>query len=642
MTDTIAQVVYNAGQQLAESKGDLANELNNTLNQLLDWSFKAGTGFAKNSEGQKTEIFGTLIFTAPQSCPSSAGEAINADNLACVIDVAEDLNIEQLRTSYQKIASAKSLKKSIPPDIPGTPYTTITLGIVFARNATVPIEALAEELALLNHKHPDREWTDMVVLLSKAVINYAVQLPGKGVMGDFLPPAEGATERYSAAMYVIIMIRPTKLYTFNKMFAYLLAHLMIFSPGAKIPDWSRILEGVSPLGIVITGYQYDLNGHLVPVPRQFYNDRYLPPLPHRIEDTKGNLLSTLQFIPWQNGGVVLLRGKLPLEGLLVFLGEKGIGHGGIVRLDDYQISNVLPIGHSDFGELLSRIQTQTNMVVKRDPSKFVLQKYHDEGSSSPFMARLYMGILRLRDIVFRDDTRKIFDEPYNYVMENLVNTRSTSQEIISLVSNHFDALAKGEVGKLQGQTIRIQKTIDKQLRKEVESFLNSAVRAFKQGMQNLVKALGVDIGFLFQNEGAFNKGIARLEGTDPSLAAYLKETRKWSQRLINARNDIEHGSWMLPKVRYHEVNRIIHAEEPEISGEGVSDFVNFILDRLCCFVEEVTAHCLQAKMPEEFSLTEIAFSERNPEIPERFMVTLAYGGMPIWNIAYHQSTFENT
>lgn len=643
MKNSISQVVYDAGQKLTASTGNLADALNKTLNQLLVWPFKVGTGFASDGEGQRTEVFGSLVYTVSQSQHSAEITVINADNVACVIDVAEILDVKQLRAAYERIACAKRLKKNLAPDIPGTPYTTVTLGIIFARDASVPSETLAEELDRLNRHHPDREWTDMVVVLSKATINYSVQLPGKGFMGDFLPPAEGATDRYCAPMYVIILIKPTQVFTFNKMCAYLIAHLMIFSPGAKLPDWSKILEDVPKEGIVFTGYQYNLSGRLMPVPRQLYNDRYIPPLPYRIEDERGDLLSTLQFIPWQDGGVVLLKGKLPLEGLLIFLGKKGIGHGGIIRLDHYQVSYVLPITHADFIELLQRIQRQTNMLVKRDPSKFVLEKYGDEGSSSPFMARLYLGNLRLRDVVFPDDaTQKIFDEPYHFLMENMVNLRSTLHQIVQLLMNHFGKLSKGEIGKLRGQTIHIQETVDKQLRKEVEAFLNSAVRAVKQGMQNVTKSLQVNIGFLFQKQSSFEKGVEELEQSDPSLAAYLREVRKWSELLMDSRNAIEHDGWMLPKVRYSEVNGIIHAEEPEISSRKVSDFANFIMDRLSCFVEEVTAHCLQARMPAGISLTEIPLSQRDSEMPERFKVTLTNGGRLVWNIAYHESSFEET
>lgn len=643
MEASISQVVHDAGQKLAVSTGNLSDTLNQTLNQLLVWPFRATKGFVRDAEGQQTDVFGTLIYTVSGSQSTPEPSDFNADNVACVIDVDECLDVEKLSAAYERIACAKRFKKTLTPNVPSVPYTTITLGIIFTRDSAVPIETLAEELDRLNRQHPDREWTDMVVVLSKGIINYAVQFPGENIKGDFLPPAEGATNRYSPPIYVIILIKPTGRFTFNKMCSFLMAHLMIFSPGANLPNWSQILEGAPTEGMVLTGYQYDLSGNLKPVPRQFYNDRYIPPRPFLIEDQKGNLLSTLQFLPWQDGGVILLKGKLPLDGLLIFLGKKALERGGIIKQTDGQISYVLPITQEDFMQMRQRIQRQSNMVVKLDPTKFVVQKLADEGSSSPFMARLFLGNLSLRDVVFPDHAKRdVFDKPYHFVMETMLNTRSTSQKIVQLVADHFSKLAKGEVGQVRGLTIQIEKTIDKELRKEVEAFLNSAVRVLKQGMQEITKVLGIKIDFLFKKQSAFENEIKKLEKDDSHLVAYLRETRKWSELLISSRNAIEHEGWILPKMRYVEVSGIIRADEPEISGQKVSDFVKFIMDRLMCFVEEVTAHCLKAQMPAGISVTEIPLSQRESDIPQRFQLTLTNGGMPIWNIAYHQSSFEET
>jgi len=281
------------------------------------------------------------------------------------------------------------------------------------------------------------------------------------------------------------------------------------------------------------------------------------------------------------------------------------------------------------------------MVVKLDPTKFVVQKLADEGSSSPFMARLFLGILTMRDAVFPDQAKRdIFDKPYHFVMETMLNTRSTSQKIIQLIAEHLSKLAKGEVGQVHGLLIQIEKPIDKELRKEVEAFLNSAVRALKHGMQEVTKILGIKIDFLFRQQSTFENEIKKLQEDDPYLSAYLIETRKWSEPLIESRNAIEHSGWTLPKIRYFEVSGTIHADEPEISGQKVSGFVKFMMNRLSCFIEEVTVHCLKAKMPAGISVMEFPSSQRKIENPQRFQLTLTNGGMPIWNITYHQGSFE--
>jgi hypothetical protein len=630
------------------STGSFVDTLNQTLNKLLEHPFRVETGFVIDTEGQKTDIFNTLICTVSQSKESSiqstpGSSNFSADNVACVVDVYESMDVEKFRDSYEKIACAKRLNKTPIPTVPDVPHTTTTLGIIFARDAEVPIETLAEELDSLNRKHPNREWTDMVAILSKGVINYAVQFPGENVSGDFLPPAQGASDRYLPPIYVIALVRPTGKFTFNKMCSYLMAHLMLFSPGSKKIELKEILGDTPVEGMALHSYQYKLSGSLKPVPRQFHNDRYIPPRPFRIEDQRGNLLSTMQFLPWQDGGVILLKGKLPLEGLLIFLGKKALHHSHIINLSGKQLSYVLPITHADFMQLLNRISKQTNMVVKPDQTKLVIQKMAEEGSSSPFMARLYLGNLRLRDAVFPDHSkREKFDKPYHLLMETLLNTRSASKEVTQLLDEHFNKLSKGEIGQLRGSTIHIDESIDKELRKYFETFLNTGVRVLKNGMQRVTTVLQANIGFLFKKQGAFENGLKALEKSDPYLAAYLRETRKWSERLIQSRNAIEHEEWVLPNIKYMELSGSIFAEEPKVADQRVSDFVKLIMDRLCCFVEEVTVHCLQARMPKGISVMEIPVSQRNQDVPHRFQLTLADGGMPIWTITYHQRSFEET
>lgn len=207
-----------------------------------------------------------------------------------------------------------------------------------------------------------------------------------------------------------------------------------------------------------------------------------------------------------------------------------------------KISYILPITQVQFYEMLNRFQRQSNMVVKNDPTKWTVQKFADEGAQSPFMARLLIGITRLRDVVFPDPAgRDKFDKPYEFVTTSLMNARSTAKEVTELWEGHARRVTSGEVARLQGQAIHIDESIDKELRKQLESFLNAAVRALKQGMQNVAMEMQVNIGFLFKQQGAFDTGIAALEATDPVLAEYVRQSRIWSGRLIESRNAVEHN-----------------------------------------------------------------------------------------------------
>jgi hypothetical protein len=643
----LAQEVYHAGQELASAaERSLPDVLNRVLGCFLGWPYRVTSSCVTDQDGNRAERFAAVVYAAPEGVAIPESGAVPAGAAAVVIDACEELDLEWLRAAYGRIAQAKRLRKSAAPHLGGPPSTNVTLGIIFALRSGLPLDDLAEELNRLNVETPGGEWPNMLAVGSTGAITYSVQFPGEASFsGDWLFPAEGELADGVPPMCIVAVMRPTGAHTFNRMLASIIAHLAIFSPAAKVPNLTHILEGVPHQVLTLTGYQYNLAGNLLPVPRQFYNDRYLPPLPMRVEDHQGRLLSTLRFLPWQDGGVILLEGKLPLDGLLVFLGKEALGRAGlrVFRLPDVQLSYVLPITRANFNDLLTRIQSQTNMVVRRDEMQLTLQKIADEGSRSPFVARLFMGILRLRDAVYPDPAgRADFDRAHELVTSSLWNARTSVQEITQLWEGHVRKVTSGEVARLRGRTVEVDESIDRELRGRTEGFLNVAVRALKQGMQSIAKELDVDIGFLFQKDALFKRGIAALKANDPALAEYLRGTRTWSERLVNCRNAVEHDGWALPRVDYSHTDSGIGANEPSISGRPVTAFVTLMLDRLLCFFEEFTVHCIQRRLSSGFTIMEIPLAERLAEAPERFTLTLASGGRPAWEIRFRGTPFEET
>jgi hypothetical protein len=295
-----------------------------------------------------------------------------------------------------------------------------------------------------------------------------------------------------------------------------------------------------------------------------------------------------------------------------------------------QISPVLPITQQNFNEMLIRMQNQSNLIVRAEPLNLVSQKFADEGSSSPFWARLFLGILRLADIVVPSgDKREEFHKIIDLLVNGLLNTRSAVREINQLRSDHARKVSQGEIARIEASVVHISENIDAELRRHTESFLNTATRALKNSMQEVATFFEVKIGFLFQNQNSFEPAIEQLLITDAGLAKYLCQIRiNWSQTLLSSRIALEHEGWMLPRVTYSRRSDEVLAIELQVAGQPVSQFANFILDRLFCFVEEISAHCLQKCMPQGVTITEIPLHERVLEKPERFQVTLTPGGMP--------------
>lgn len=429
----LSREVLEAGHEVVLApKALLVDAVNAFIRKFVGWPFSARAGVVVDGEGNRSQEFACVVHTRPAGEDSCEAGELPADSVGAVIDVAETLDLDSLRAAFSRIAEAKRLKKRPAPRVSGAPpTTTVTLGIVLAQHAGLPLEALGHELDRLNGAAPGRERLDMIVVASTGIINYGVQFPGEDITGDFLPPGEGALEAYTPPMYVVMLARPCGVLSLNKMMAFLIGHLEIFSPGARVPRWNDMLEGVTPQVLTLWGYQYNLRGELARVPPEFYNDRYIAPLPVRIEDRQGNLLGMLRLLPWQDGAAVLFeQPKIPLEPLLVFLGPAALKRAGTIKLKHSLISYVLPITADDFRQMLQRIQKQSNMVVRPVQPSWIVQKVADEGSSSPLMARLMIGMLRLRDAVLDAGERVSFDTQYDFVLKSLFSARDAMWELV--------------------------------------------------------------------------------------------------------------------------------------------------------------------------------------------------------------------
>ncbi len=638
---TLTQEVCEAGKEIISSvEATLSVTLNHVLGRYIGWPLKVRSGYLVDRDKNKSDLFASVIYAA------TVGEAgdppeIPSDNAAVVIDACESLTVEMFLDACSRIAKAKRLKKSPPPRLEGdVPVQTTTLGIVFAISTTVSLDRLAHELVAWNTTMPSSEWPDMLVVATSGTINYFVQFPGEPPSGDLLPPPM-RTLTYTPPMYVVVAMMPTGPYTFNRLLGFLLGQLFLFSPGVQLPDRTEVVEHVPKRVIIVSSFQYNLKGELVPVPRELCNDRYWGPQPVQIEDKNGKRLCTLRLLPWQDGATILSHGKLALAKILPFLIGVDMQHANIVKREDSEISYVLPMTETDFARMLDRIQSQSNMVVRVEQPKWTIQKVSDEGTQTAFIARLFLGVGKLRDlIVSNPDERDKFDSLYEVVLTSLRSARKAAEEIARLWQQHSSKVTSGEVARLERQILRIDESIDDALGKEVVSFVTAAGRTIKEGMQKFIGS-HADIGFLFQKQAKFETGLLTIAQMDSALADYLRLTRAWSEPLQECRNDIEHRGWTLPRTTYVRQGNKIEAVPPLISGQPVTEFVSFMLDRVLCFVEELTAYRIQRLLPDLMTLTEIPPVDRAEEAPVRFQVTVVSGGLPPWRIIYHHDKFDD-
>ena len=300
------------------------------------------------------------------------------------------------------------------------------------------------------------------------------------------------------------------------------------------------------------------------MPPEQMQDRMMPQRPFLVQNKKGETLAALQFLKWQDGGVILLHGKLPLDGLLIFLGGAALKNAGTIKREGLQLSHVLPITEQNFQEMLQRIQQRSNMIVRNDPGKLVVQ-------SSPTRAHRHLhgaAVYRRYEARRRtsDSEKKTFETAYHPLITMLLEIRTTSKELADIYADHSRKIAAKTIVQIQGPTIYIVENIDRQLAKKAGEFLTTAARAFKGKMQRVTEALGVDIRFLYGKSDNFERGVAALAHLDAPLAAYLREARRWGDELVKSRIELEHGTWQLPPITYTENSGTVTASEPTINA----------------------------------------------------------------------------
>jgi len=640
----LPQEVGEAGRRVsAASEAALPQALRGFLSSFVGKPYAIAHAAIEGAGGAKSESFAAVVFAAADGETAvPVGGLVPAARAAAVIDACEDLSLEGLRAAYGRMAAAKRLRQGVaaPPGGNAAQRDEL-LGVVLGLRSPLTLEAIALEMQQLNGEVPATEWPDMVAVVSTGLVQYSAQFPGENVTGDFFLPCTALA--YAAPMYVVMVMKPSGEHTLNRVLAFVAAHLALFTPGADVPRFLEIVAGIPNNGVTLTGYQCNLAGQIVPVPRQFYNDRYLAQPPFTIDDGRGRTLATVRFLPWQDGGVILLRGEFPLEMLLVFLGPVA-KNSSIVRRPGGQVSYAMPITETDFRKMLAEFGRRSNMVVRPDETNWVVKKFMDEGTSSPFIVRLLVGILKLRDAAFSEaKERDGFDTAYQLVTTPLLDARARMKKIAELWESHVRRVAAGEIVRVRGRTIHVDENIDSVLGHETDALLNAATRALKMGMPAVTDDLDVSIGFLFKKQPAFEAGLTALTVSHPVLADYLRETRaQWSETLVGRRNAVEHEGWRLPNVVYEQGGGVVRAREPLVDGLPVTAFAATMIDRLSCFAEEVTAHLLQRQLIAGVTITQVPLSERPAEAPERFRITLAVGGLEPWVLDYHASAFEDT
>lgn len=606
--------------------------INLVLSSLIE-PFKAISGRIQGRDGSITDEFSTIIYNGIEIKDG----IVPVDSVAMVIESHDELTRENLKTSYERIKIVKNLEAN-----------EIITAVLVGKDSKLSLREIADEMEISTSRIENYLWVDLVSVLSKGTINYAAQVPGNEDMGDFIVTFKGMENDLAASLYIYKIIRTSIDYNFNKIFALGIQRISIFKAGLTFPGFEDILNNLPSNGMNIDNYQYNSKGKLLHMTAQQIVESKLPK--ERYYIVSGNSeLGSLQYQPWQDGGIIILSGKFPIDIFFNFLvqvqpeiSNKKMQY--FKNKSGSQVSYVLPINETQFMQALTLFkQKSSNVEIKTDNSKILIKKMSEEGTSSPFIARLMLGIFDTQNIVSsKKEDRDHFYNLYEPILANLRSAREAAEDISQDILKHRNNVSSGIGVIFQGRAVRIEENIDRHLKRNLDSFLTSIGRAVKTALQNLTNDLGINIGHFFDKEQKFEAGNLLLKVSHPNLAQYLSNARLWWGPLQTARNNLEHGTFPSPEINYNVNIQPIEVEEPKINGLLIREFVENHLSKTMCFVEEVTTYCLQQKMPKGFSITEISVEKRTSESPTRFRLTVVPAGDEIWEIKNSNKSFEQT
>lgn len=358
----------------AESGAEAELILKTFLKDRLPRRFDIESGFVVGLDGTVSRQTDLMIFDALNSPIYRKGpkaHILPRDNVAAVIEVKSKINKEELKDAARKIASVKKIKPSPITNV-DQPVTfsdmimTSTLGCVFAYDSYTSLETLADNLKEINSEYESSDWIDLVVVLDKGYLGYAIQMPfaqhfpgwfGGACVEDFpIPP-----------YYVQLSKHESGNLTLNHFFMRLMAHLTFFRKRSSI-DFASILGADLKEVMAIQGYQYDLTGKLIPVEESHQAGKFVNPrIRFNIYSKKDKILKgQVCLLPWQDGAVIMCSTSFHPQ--IIFrhyfnsLSLKGIFLPS--GLENMWVSSVAPISEEDFVRLSKAIHK--DLITVRD------------------------------------------------------------------------------------------------------------------------------------------------------------------------------------------------------------------------------------------------------------------------------------
>jgi hypothetical protein len=636
------EYIRNTNPHAGEKGGETEDKVREFLNGHIPKRFQVAAGFVIDVDNQMSDHQDVLIYDAQSSAVyryDGNNQIIPADAVAVVMEVKSVLNRSHLENAYEKIADVKRLKKNPMSDMDQNAtasklITTGTLGIVLGFRSDIDLDTLAAHCVELNDNYETMHRPDLIVVLDVGVINYTAEFIGMRQTGDLATTT--GEDAPIPPCYVHLVAREDGAYSLNRLFTHLVSHLALYPRRPSIPRFSVMLEGTSSIAHTLGTYQFNTENRLVRYERQ-------PPTPSektpyikiRHKVTKEEL-ATMTYIPWQDGGVIRKKGKIPLMALLMWFSN---GPPRTMQVDDAELSMVMKVTRPEFEKWPAVIERQSDFTATLEiPPPFEVREMKDvEGTGEPFIARVFLGIMDATSNLLSQEEKREFDERFVAVLQPALSLRSSLVAIRKLIADHKEALKTGKIVRKAQPDPMLSERIDGPLRSQVVNFLEMA-HAIIEGLPGVMKFFHMNVDYLCDREERFTRGCERNEGKCPEIVMYLRKLRPLILEIKEQFKTMRYGGWNLPNVRYHVDGKTVTMAQPQISGEDVSTYVERIFNTLALAIEELVMYGFSTITKGSMAIAEIPRENRNPQNAQRFKLTLR-GYETVWEFKWSGKGF---
>ncbi len=258
-------------------------------------------------------------------------------------------------------------------------------------------------------------------------------------------------------------------------------------------------------------------------------------------------------------------------------------------------------------------------------------KYSDEGTNSPFVARMFSGILEIRDLYINTNgdprnkqiTLGQFNKFYEPIRNSLEISLISTRALTEICSELSDAGRKGELTLLHpGGGFSLTNTKGPFIQKEFATVIEQSAIAIKNHLPRLVEYLfELKIGFLFQNEANFVKAMENLNNQNLSpLVQYFQSVRMWTDLLINGIwNKTKHSDWKLrsPDLKIIQLPEV-QVNLPRVFDTPVDIFSLQTINWCCLLVEDLLVYGFNFHRFSPIRILEIPKEERIHHQKKRF------------------------